>query len=195
MLNFARMPLNLFINQTFILKVITGSFTLSMQSGFAVVQPSRRSERRQIGDPPTTFGHYLTFVGPPSHCLGFYFYFNHDTFNCARAVRYMRYNGWGAEVKGGGKLLRGKETSKKWFSSSQVQLKSRLFRGRVALESLGGMDTHVKEGQLYVQHQKFGKVSPIIKKQLLCLTEMRTYNCRQWPLYIKDAIQQKLRSK
>lgn len=23
-----------------------------------------------------------------------------------------------------------------------------------------GMDTHVKEGQLYVQHQKFGKVSP-----------------------------------
>ena len=22
------------------------------------------------------------------------------------------------------------------------------------------MDTHVKEGQLYVQHQKFGKVSP-----------------------------------
>lgn len=24
---------------------------------------------------------------------------------------------------------------------------------------LVGMDTHVKEGQLYVQHQKFGKVS------------------------------------
>ena len=23
----------------------------------------------------------------------------------------------------------------------------------------GGMDTHIKEGQLYVQHQKFGKVS------------------------------------
>lgn len=23
----------------------------------------------------------------------------------------------------------------------------------------GGMDVHVKEGQLYVQHQKFGKVS------------------------------------
>lgn len=23
-----------------------------------------------------------------------------------------------------------------------------------------GMDVHVKEGQLYVQHQKFGKVSP-----------------------------------
>lgn len=26
--------------------------------------------------------------------------------------------------------------------------------------AFGGMDTHVKEGQLYVQHQKFGKVSP-----------------------------------
>lgn len=23
------------------------------------------------------------------------------------------------------------------------------------------MDTHIKEGQLYVQHQKFGKVSPL----------------------------------
>lgn len=31
------------------------------------------------------------------------------------------------------------------------------------------MDTHVKEGQLYVQHQKFGKVSLIKKKKQLFL--------------------------
>lgn len=29
----------------------------------------------------------------------------------------------------------------------------------------GGMDVHVKEGQLYVQHQKFGKVSSRQKKE------------------------------
>lgn len=38
------------------------------------------------------------------------------------------------------------------------------------------MDTHVKEGQLYVQHQKFGKVS-LRKKSVVfvgvALTEMK----------------------
>lgn len=44
----------------------------------------------------------------------------------------------------------------------------------MALECLGGMDTHVKEGQLYVQHQKFGKVSPLKKNvaKVVALTEM-----------------------
>lgn len=33
------------------------------------------------------------------------------------------------------------------------------------LGGAGGMDVHVKEGQLYVQHQKFGKVSSRQKKE------------------------------
>lgn len=42
--------------------------------------------------------------------------------------------------------------------SCQLRVESRLCGGRRGPGPHRGMDTHVKEGQLYVQHQKFGKV-------------------------------------
>lgn len=54
---------------TFILKAATGNAMLSIMCCFPLVQPCRRSERRQKGDPPTRLGHYLSLSGPPSDCL------------------------------------------------------------------------------------------------------------------------------
>lgn len=58
-----------------------------------------------------------------------------------------------------------KEEKKKVIFFCQVQVQFHLCGGRRALAFLGGMDTHVKEGQLYVQHQKFGKVRPRNRKE------------------------------
>lgn len=88
----------------------------------------------------------------------FFFYSHGDTFICAPAPPHMRPNGRGAEVREGGSCQGDREKINPW-KVSQVQVEVRLRGGKVVPGALEGMDAHVKEGQLYVQHQKFGKVS------------------------------------
>lgn len=131
--------------------------------GFPLVLPYRRSEGRQIGDPQTTFGHYFTQSGPPRDCLDLFIPTMTPWTARERSDKRV-FNARGAEARERGKLLgdigKNKTPKKKWFFLRQVQIKSPSFDREGGPGVFGGMDTHIKEGQLYVQHQKFGKVSP-----------------------------------
>lgn len=64
-----------------------------------------------------------------------------------------------------------KEPAEKLFSCVKIKSNLAFLEEGWPWSVLVGMDTHVKEGQLYVQHQKFGKVSP----SMLGLTSINNY--------------------
>lgn len=103
----------------------------------------------------------------------FYFYFHDETLNRERAADdAFEPPREGSEVKKW-EVVRGQTSSRfiYFFKNLSTGVKSqtspRLSGRRVSLDWLlgVGMDVHVKEGQLYVQHQKFGKVSSKKRKK------------------------------
>lgn len=152
-----------------------------------LVHPHRRSEVTDSQeDQPTSLEQRKVPSGPP-RCLFGPSTAQHD--DSEPAFEQRRFNGCWANVKkkkksgevtfgeGGQRTklpIKNKYKIKGEFSSKKVAFL--LWRGVGFIVFLGGMDTHVKEGQLYVQHQKFGKVSPEFFAPLKNITELSIRN-------------------
>lgn len=150
----------------FIVKPIPGSDALSYKRGFSLVHFYRRSERRQIVKAADNIWTLFKFVRTSRWQLGTFSSSNITMTLLPARERRDKHGLTAAERKWEKReVVEGWKKKKKVIFFCQVQVQFHLCGGRRALAFLGGMDTHVKEGQLYVQHQKFGKVRPRNRKE------------------------------